>query len=146
MSLFVLDASVAVKWFLPPTGEPLVKEAWQFLALHTQGGVRLAVPDLFWLECGNVFWKSARRGHMSVDAADEALRVLMAQNLLTFPSRELVQQALSIAHAFRRAIYDCVYVALAVRSNAQMVTADEKLANALAAHLPVKWLGSVSPV
>jgi hypothetical protein len=26
---------------------------------------------------------------------------------------------------------------------ADLVTADERLANALAAHLPVKWLGSV---
>ena len=35
-------------------------------------------------------------------------------------------------------------VALAVESRAQLITADEKLANALAAHLPVKWLGALS--
>jgi predicted nucleic acid-binding protein len=143
VSLFVLDASVAVKWFLPPGGEPLVKEAWRFLSLHTQGRVRIAVPDLFWPECGNVFWKAARRGRMSIDSANEALHTLMAQNLLTIPSRDLLQHALGIGHAFGHAIYDCVYVALAIRSNAQLVTADEKLANTLAAYLPVKWLGSI---
>jgi predicted nucleic acid-binding protein len=36
-----------------------------------------------------------------------------------------------------------VYVPLALKSQAQLVTADEKLANALAAHLPVKWLGAI---
>jgi predicted nucleic acid-binding protein len=39
-------------------------------------------------------------------------------------------------------VYDSIYTALAVNSNAQFVTADERLANALAAYLPVKWLGS----
>jgi predicted nucleic acid-binding protein len=32
-------------------------------------------------------------------------------------------------------------VALALVSKANLITADERLANALAAHLPVKWLG-----
>jgi hypothetical protein len=31
---------------------------------------------------------------------------------------------------------------LAVQSKADLVTADERLANALAAHFPVKWLGA----
>jgi predicted nucleic acid-binding protein len=40
-------------------------------------------------------------------------------------------------------VYDCTYVALAIASERLLVTADERLANALAAHLPVRWLGSV---
>ena len=33
--------------------------------------------------------------------------------------------------------------ALAVHSKAQLITADERLANSLAAHFPVRWLGAV---
>jgi predicted nucleic acid-binding protein len=40
-------------------------------------------------------------------------------------------------------VYDALYVALAMTSKSQLITADEPLANALAAHLPVKWLGSL---
>ena len=40
-----------------------------------------------------------------------------------------------------RSVYDCLYVALAVQSKAEWITVDERLANALAARLPVKWLG-----
>jgi len=40
-------------------------------------------------------------------------------------------------------VYDALYVALALDSKSQLVTADARLANALAAHLPVKWLGSL---
>jgi predicted nucleic acid-binding protein len=32
-------------------------------------------------------------------------------------------------------------VALAIQFKTEMITADERLANALAAHLPVKWMG-----
>ena len=52
-------------------------------------------------------------------------------------------EALRIAFAYDRAVYDCLYVALAVRSKSQMITADERLANALAAYLPVKLLGAL---
>jgi predicted nucleic acid-binding protein len=55
----------------------------------------------------------------------------------------LFSEALEIALTYDRNVYDCLYVALAVQSKAELVTADERLANALAAHLPVKWLGAM---
>ncbi|HMD85644.1 MAG TPA: hypothetical protein VKO18_13200 [Terriglobia bacterium] len=39
--------------------------------------------------------------------------------------------------------FDNLDVTLAVRCKADLVTADASLAHALAAYLPVKWLGSV---
>jgi len=48
MTLFVIDASVAAKWFLPPSGEPLAEEALRLLAGYAEGRLRFAVPDLFW--------------------------------------------------------------------------------------------------
>jgi predicted nucleic acid-binding protein len=54
----------------------------------------------------------------------------------------LLDTAFAIAAQFGRTVYDSVYVALAVASKAHMVTADERLANALAAYLPVNWLGA----
>jgi len=55
----------------------------------------------------------------------------------------LLDLAFNIASGFDRTVYDSLYLALAVQSKAQLVTADEKLANAVAAQLPVKWLGAV---
>jgi len=55
----------------------------------------------------------------------------------------LLDRAFDIATAFERTVYDCLYVALAVQSHAQLVTADERLANSLAACFPVKWLGAI---
>jgi predicted nucleic acid-binding protein len=50
--------------------------------------------------------------------------------------------ALKIALVHDRSVYDCLYVALAIQFKVQMITADERLANALAARFPVKWLGA----
>lgn len=43
----------------------------------------------------------------------------------------MLASALEIALAHRRSIYDAIYVALALRENCEMVTADERLYNAL---------------
>jgi hypothetical protein len=51
-------------------------------------------------------------------------------------------EALPIAFNVGRSVYDCLYVAIAVQSETQFITADERLANALAARLPVKWRGA----
>jgi predicted nucleic acid-binding protein len=55
----------------------------------------------------------------------------------------LLEDAFAIATALDRTVYDALYVALAMRFKSQLITADEALANALAAHMPVKWLGSL---
>jgi predicted nucleic acid-binding protein len=58
-------------------------------------------------------------------------------------SAGLLSSAFAIAFNFERSVYDSLYVALAVSSKAPLITADERLANTLAAHFPVKWLGSI---
>jgi predicted nucleic acid-binding protein len=49
---------------------------------------------------------------------------------------------LQLAVTSRRTVYDSLYVALAMQSQSVLITADERLANALAARFPVKWLGA----
>ena len=145
MTACVLDASVAAKWLLTPAGETLVAEARQLLRDYGDGKLEVVVPDLFWLEIGNLLRTSVRRGRMSLSSAGEALRETEQRNFPTLPSRPLLGEAFAIATAFDRTVYDAVYVALAVASRLPLITADERLANALAARAPVRWLGSPWP-
>jgi predicted nucleic acid-binding protein len=142
VSLLVIDGSVAAKWSLKD--ETLVDEALALLDRYNRRQVELIVPDLFWAEFGNIVWKAVRRGRCTRNWADINIAALKDLNLTTVPSESLVEQAFKIAAHFDRTVYDSIYVALAVESRAQLVTADEKLANALAAHLPVKWLGALA--
>lgn len=144
MTAYVLDASVAVKWFLPPSGETLVAEALAILDGYTKGDLSLLVPDLFWPEVANVLCKAVRLGRMSQVLAEDAIKSLSELHVAMWPSRDFLAQAFSIASNFRCTVYDCTYVAMAAASNRLMITADERLSNALAAYFPVRWLGSVS--
>lgn len=143
MSLTVVDASVAAKWFLPARGETLVEEAFHLFRQYAEGEIQLLVPDLFWAELVNIFWKAMRQGRCAKATAETALASLQERKLPTVPSLSVLDVAFAIATAFDRTVYDALYVALAVHSKAQFITADERLANALAAHLPVKWLGAI---
>lgn len=140
--LLVLDASVAAKWILPPGSEPFAEQALWLLRQYETGELRFVVPDSFWAEIGNVLWKVVQQGRLPAANAYRAVAELRNQKLPTVPASLLLEEALAIAIAFRRSVYDSLYVALALQSKAHLVTADERLANALAARFPVKWLGS----
>lgn len=143
MSRFVIDASVAAKWFLPRRQEPFASEALDLLARYAADEIQLLVPDLFWAELGNLLWNAVRRQRCSRAAADAAISDARGYRLPTVPTEALVHQAFAIATSFDRTVYDSIYAALAVESKAQLITADEKLASALAMHMPVKWLGAL---
>ncbi len=142
MNTFVVDASVAAKWFLPSVNETLVDEAVQLLTDYAEDKVRFIVPDIFWAEFGNILWKAVRQGRWLRNAAESAISSLREQRLPTTPSKDLLTEALNIALTFDRTVYDSLYVALAWTRGSELITADERLANALAAHMPVKWLGA----
>jgi predicted nucleic acid-binding protein len=143
VSLVVVDASVAAKWFLPGNGEALADQALVLLDKYDKKEVRFVVPDLFYVEIASAIWKAVRVGRVPRAFGDQALALLTQREFATVPSLKLLDEAFQIATAHGRTVYDCLYVALAVQSKTQLITADERLANALAAHFPVKWLGAV---
>lgn len=143
MNRFVIDASVAAKWFLPRDREPFASEALDLIARYAADEIQLLVPDLFWAELGNLLWNAVRRRRCSRATADAALATTRGYKLPTVPTEALVDQAFAIATSFDRSVYDSIYVALAVESKSQLVTADDKLVGVLAAYMPVTWLGAL---
>ena len=143
MISYVLDASVGAKWISPAGAEPLAEQAETLLRQYVQGRLKLVVPDLFWSEIASFLWKAVRSNKISVGTAEDGLREMTARNLPTISSQKVLTEALYIAARFDRTPYDSIYVALAQAFQINLITADERLANALAAHFPVKWLGSL---
>jgi predicted nucleic acid-binding protein len=140
---YVLDASVAAKWFLPAASEPLSAEAAELLLQYAKGQANFLVPDLFFAELANVLWKAERRGRCDAAVTDAAIAKIVSSGFPTFPSATLIEPAVQIARAYARTVYDCLYVVLAIQTRTQCVTADEKLANSLAGRMPVIWLGAL---
>ncbi|ACC82660.1 type II toxin-antitoxin system VapC family toxin [Nostoc punctiforme] len=124
MSQYVLDASIAIKWFIP---EVYSDAARRLLASnHT-----FLVPDFFFPEVGNVLWKQVRRGEDTAENARQILADLNAVPVEVYLSQLLMPLALDIALQSDRAVYDSLYLVLAITQQCQMVTADEKFYNAL---------------
>ena len=124
MTRYVVDASVVVKWFLL---EDHTESARSLL----NEGFTLFAPDLVRAEVGNVMWKRWRRGDVSAEAAEEALRHLGRLPLRIRTSRPLMATAWKVSEQFGRSFYDGLYVALAEWTDSALVTADRKLYNAL---------------
>lgn len=143
MTSVVVDASVAVKWCLPSLREELVAQAEELLASSRREEVQFLVPDLFWVELANALWKAVRRNEISSNNAASAISFMRDLDIATVPSIDIVPQALDLAISHGRTVYDSLYVALAMQSKSDLITADERLANALAARFPVKWLGAL---
>ena len=143
MTSAVLDASIAMKWLLPADTEPLHDEAMDLLRRFQRFEIAFYVPDFFWVEISNALWKRTRGPVVTKSGAQSLYRDMQTKGLKTVWSTELIPAAFEIAVTYQRSVYDSLYVALARDLNTFLVTADEKLANAVAAHLPVKWLGAI---
>lgn len=143
MKSFVVDSSLVAKWLPPLSNEPFAIEARKLLVEWTRGRIELSVPDLLLIEVANVLWKAARVGRCGADEARSALNILISYNLPVVPSMTLLNLAFRIGIEYKRTVYDSIYIALAVQSQRELITADEKLANALAAYFPVKWIGAI---
>jgi predicted nucleic acid-binding protein len=125
---FVVDASVAIKWYL--TEEHSAAAALLLADEHE----RIA-PELIIVESAQVLAKRERRGEISAPDAQASLAALRDSTHLE-ESASLVNAAFDIAIAHHRSVYDSLYVALALRETCQLVTADRRLYNALS--LPLR--------
>ena len=141
MKIWVVDASVAAKWLLPAAGEGLLDQANRLVALHVRRELQLLAPDLIEAELGNVLWKAVRRNRISQAEAENSLRNFTALAIQVIPTSDLLDQALHIAVACDRTFYHSLYVALALSTKTELITADERLVNALGSRFPVRWLG-----
>jgi predicted nucleic acid-binding protein len=126
MKRFVIDASVAVKWFIP---EVHSASALRFL----EEGIYLCAPDLLIPEFGNTLWKKTERREMTVAEAQEIVEAIDNMPVELFSTALLLRAAFEIATGLKRTVYDSLYLALAVSQKAALVTADRKLHSAVAA-------------
>lgn len=139
MSGWVVDASViAAAFFRERHAGPSVK------VLSSKA--ELQAPDLVIAEVGNVIWKRHRRGEIDADEARELLADVVSLPLRLAAVEDLAEPALRLALETGRTMYDSLYLALAVQAKSVMVTADERLLNALAdtpLREHVKWIAEV---
>lgn len=131
MKRFVLDASVALAWFVDyPIPSYAIRVRQSLL-----NGARALVPALWHLEMANGFAVAERRRVLG--AADVSQGLIHMEQLLIYAietSAEFVsmRQALALARSFQLSAYDAVYLDTARREELQLATLYQPLRAAAA--------------
>jgi len=124
VTLLVVDASVAAKWFVEE------ENSESALSVLSEGN-QLHAPDFFLLEMDSIFWKWMRRGAITLTEAESLRETLRRYPVTLHPLTPLIEPAFAIATRTGSTVYDSIYVALAALLEGKMVTADRKLNNSL---------------
>jgi predicted nucleic acid-binding protein len=123
MKRFVVDASAVVKLFIREDHS----EACEKKVNNTQ----LFAPDLLWVESAGVLRKKVNGKEITAQDATNIMLEMLRLPVDTYPSWSLVRRALLISLETGRSVYDCMYIALAIEQDCKVLTADERLCNAL---------------
>lgn len=116
---FVVDASVAIKWFLPE----IYSDAAGFVL---ESKYELLAPDLIWAEFGSALRKKIRLKEITDEEAQGILNDFMRFPLQTYTSKLLLNTAWALAYETQTTFYDSLYLALALTQECSLVTADKK--------------------
>ncbi len=124
--MWVVDASVAVKWFFEHEEGTLQAES--VLDSIVQASDHFFVPDLFFTEFSAVMMKKSKDKNFSISA----LQKVQQLGLKSIPSgREILEKAIILAGDEKLSVYDGVYVATAILLGAVWITADKKASKGL---------------
>lgn len=117
--MIVVDASALAAFILR-------EEGWRRLAKYLADAI---APDHVVKEVANAVWRAARlRGLLSEEEAWRAYALLhrmIGKNLVLEPKLKYLDKALEIM-ARRVAVYDAIYLALALEKELPLLTLDEE--------------------
>lgn len=126
----VLDASAAVGLVLAMPGTEIFTTSLEQAAF-------VAAPDIFVAEICNAFWKYRKAELLSMARCEQALEHALCLPDRVEASSSLYLEAFSLSCRHLHPVYDALYLVLARRNNATLLTMDRRLA-ALAGALEIE--------
>jgi predicted nucleic acid-binding protein len=126
---FVLDASVALAWFID---RPMASYAARISQILANGG-RAMVPPLWRVEVPNGLVVAERRGVLSFSDISEAvdkIELLLGQSIESVQEPTSLRRVLASARQFRLTAYDACYLDLARDVQLPLATLDRRLGEA----------------
>ena len=118
---FVVDASVAVKWFCQEAGSDI---ADYLLETSQKGDTEICAPSILGYEVGNALWKGKKLDKI---ALTRALNVLFSSSIEFVELEELlVETTVRFMITHDLTFYDASYGALAYLFHVPLITANPK--------------------
>lgn len=136
----VVDASVAVKWFVP---ERHYERAVALRDAYLRGEVELAAPDLVLYEVANAL-RFHRVFRLAPGDVVGAVRALAGLGIVRSLSPEEWLRAIELSVDGGVSVYDAVYGAMALSIGGMLVTSDEELYEKIGGKVRVVMLSELS--
>jgi predicted nucleic acid-binding protein len=119
--VIVLDANIAVKWYLPERG---TDAALELMTGHN----RLFAPELIRLEVISAITRQVRIGEATPTETKTQCRrwldYLSEGGVVLIPEAELLHEAIDLSTKLKHPLFDCMYLAAAQQLEAPILTAD----------------------
>lgn len=129
--MIVVDANIAAKWYLPEAGSDAALDL-------LSGPQLLCAPDLIRVEVLAALTRRVRTGEASpaetLPRCQEWLRHLHMGALSLVPEHEILDEAIELSLEIKHTLQDCLYLAVARRIDATLVTADTTFQKRAAPH------------
>jgi predicted nucleic acid-binding protein len=124
MSFYVVDASFAMKWFLPEEGSDKALSILEDME-------RFFIPDLFLIESDSIVTKKVRRRELDLSEAPVLQQQIRKLPYIIVPYRDISKFALELSSTMYISHYDACYLAVAIEAEGILYTADIRMYNGL---------------
>jgi predicted nucleic acid-binding protein len=136
---YVLDCSVAAKWFLDD--EEYVDIAEKYLIKLLAEQIKLHAPILLWYELGHVLTTVQRktRGRISTARSSEAYKRFSQLPIMFHDlNYEDHLKVLQFANQYHRGFYDSTYIILAMKLDCPCLTSEKRYGTQLPSGFPTE--------
>ena len=126
--MFVVDTSALIRLYIPDG--PVPGRLEPALRGAERGNDALLAPELILAEAGQVLHKKMGQRLLTAEESDELLNSILLLPIRLFSHRELIGSACELARACGVTVYDALFLALAERHSAYLISADDELQRA----------------
>lgn len=119
----VIDAGIALSWFLDPPGERR-EYALSVLKAYQVGELRFIVPDIFFVEVPYALMKANSKDRLSDVAMSQAARFIDVMTTDVVPTSFSVVESIARAEQWELKAYDATYFNLAVQMDVPLAAID----------------------
>ena len=127
MRIVVVDTSALIRLYVPDGPIPDNLESHISSALSAE--TTLIIPDLALAEFTQVLWKKEQAGYLTSSEVDEIMAAFLDLPLEVFGLIDILSDSLSLARQHALSVYDSLFLALATKRKAELITADKRLKN-----------------
>jgi predicted nucleic acid-binding protein len=125
MKTVVLDTSALIRLYVPDG--PLPEGLEEHIALAWRAEAVVIIPELALVEAAQVLWKKESAGYLESSEVDEIFTCILELPLEIIGHYALLPDVFSLVRQHQLTAYDALFLVLAQKRKAELITADQKL-------------------